>query len=127
MKNYTPHSITIIDPNTVQFDSSIRKYVATNPKIIKTIPSVGILNAKIETQQIDKKDEVTIYHKTIKDIDPLPETNEIIIVSALYALAVQKINPDKANQCYTIADPVYNKDGTTVLGCLGICKSILTT
>jgi len=121
LKNYTPHEIVVIARESVQFNYTIRKYVASEDyKILQKIPSMGVLSAKIETVFIGTNDfGVPMYEKKITGFDALPEGN--LIVSALYASAVAKLAPAEVGRLYTIADPVYTTDGKTVLGCLGIC------
>lgn len=124
--NLTPHSIVIIQREDIEFDSAIRKYTAnTDCKCIAEIPSSGVASAKILTESAELIYDVPTFRKTITDCDPLPEhdSDDIIIVSALYASAFRKVHPDSDTKLYTISDPVYSQDGRTILGCLGICEA----
>lgn len=122
MINNTPHEINIIDPKDIHFDPVIRKYVApggTTPII--TIPSSGILNARISTVDSDPIDGIPVFDKKIEGCDPLPNDNEIHIVSALYASAAAKSDIDM-NRIMLVADPVMSEDGKTFIGCRGLVK-----
>lgn len=123
MINNTPHPINIIDTNDVRFDSSIRKYVAsagTEPLV--TIPSAGVLNAKISTVGAEAIDGIPVFDKVIEGCDPLPDDGEIHIVSALYASAAAKAGFDMS-RIMLVADPVMSEDGKTFIGCRGLAKA----
>jgi hypothetical protein len=62
--------------------------------------------------------------KNIIDVEPLPEIEGdcIYVVSALYATAFKRINPNSDARLFTVADPVYTEDGRTILGSRGICE-----
>jgi hypothetical protein len=122
MINNTPHEINIIDPKDIHFDTNIRKYVApagTTPII--TIPTSGILNAKISTVGAEAIDGIPVFDKKIDGCDPLPDDGEIHIVSALYASAAAKAGFDM-NRIMLVADPVMSEDGKTFIGCRGLAK-----
>lgn len=118
--NNTPHAINIISPDDYHFDPNIRKYVAdpTTTPII-TIPSSGILNAKINTSDAAPIDGVPCFDKDILSCDPLPDDGNIHIVSALYASAARKSGIDMG-RIMLVADPVVTPDGKTFLGCRGL-------
>lgn len=120
--NNTPHSVNVIDPKDIHFDANIRKYVApsdTTP--ILTIPSSGVLNAKIDTVDDDPLDGVPIFAKVINGCDPIPDDGNIHIVSALYASAAAKAGYD-LTRLLLVADPVMSTDGKTFIGCRGLAK-----
>lgn len=120
--NNTPHQINVIDPSDSHFDPAIRKYVApagTNPII--TIPSSGILNARISTVDADPVDGIPCFDKCIDGCDPLPDDGAIHIVSALYASAAAKAGFDMS-RIMLVADPVMSEDGKTFIGCRGLAK-----
>lgn len=115
--NGTPHAINIIEGAI--FNPTLRKYVGG--EIVLSIPSNGMLNAKIETVLATKYGEIPVFGKSFSGVDALPEGYDVYIVSALYAAAAAKAGAD-TTKMYTVADPVYNDDGTTILGCRGICQ-----
>jgi len=120
--NNTPHSINIINPEDIHFDSTIRKYVApagTEPAI--TIPSSGILNAKINTANTKPIEGIPCFDKEIINCDPLPDDGNIHIVSALYASAAAKAGMDMS-RIMLVADPVMSEDGKTFIGCRGLTR-----
>jgi hypothetical protein len=119
--NGTPHNINIIDQSSCTFNPSFRKWVSENPTITKSIPSNGMLNAKIESAITEVIEGITIYSKNIIDCDPLPKDYDIYIVSAIYAVAAQKSNITE--DVYVISEPVFDITGMKVLGCLGISKA----
>lgn len=129
--NGTPHSITIIG-NSV-YKPEIRKWVIPNgmePVILGSIPSSGILSAKIESTEpvpllIEGSDgviSIPSFGKKVTGVDELPSGYSVYIVSALYASAYSKVHGNM-NCLYTVADPVYSEDGRTILGSRGICPA----
>lgn len=122
--NYTPHQISIFHADDVSFDPAIRKWVAKDgASPIVTIPSSGVLNAKIDTVRGADLSGVPVFVKTASGCDPLPDGDSPVIVSALFAVAAAKAGLDM-NRVFTVADPVFTPDGRTVLGCLGICPVV---
>ena len=122
MINNTPHPINVIDPKDIYFNADIRKYVApAGTKPILTIPSSGILNARISTVDSDPIDGIPCFDKRIDGCDPLPDDGEIHIVSALYASAAAKAGMDM-DRIMLVADPVMSEDGKTFIGCRGLAK-----
>ena len=121
--NNTPHSINIIDPKDTHFDSAIRKWVAATDDIkpILVIPSNGVLNAKISTISSDPVDGIPCFDKAINGCDPLPDDNNIHVVSALFASAAAKSGMDMS-RIMLVADPVMSADGKTFIGCRGLTK-----
>lgn len=120
--NGTPHNVVIINKESCIFDTSLRKWVSSNPDIIKTISSNGALSAKIETKEdLNNYTGIPVYEKTVTGCDDIPEA-EVIICSMLYVSACRKLGKDTSN-LYTVADTVYSIDGKTILGCLGICPA----
>lgn len=116
--NGTPHVINVVDGAT--FNSSIRKY--TGGTVVLSIPSNGMLNAKVSTVSLDSVDSIPVYGKAFTGVDPLPSGFDIYIVSAMYASAA-KANGADMSKVYTVADPVYTDDGNSFLGCRGICPA----
>lgn len=122
--NGTPHSINIIRREVV-FKPEIRKFVVPSGKdvtVVASIPSDGVLSAKIDTVELPEIDGIPVFGKAIVGCDPLPEGYDLYVVSALYASAVRAQGGD-TSKLYTVADPVYTEDGRTVLGCRGICPA----
>lgn len=123
--NMTPHAINICDPAKIHFETTIRKFVADDPTtaVIKTIPSSGVLNARISTVDGDSIDGIPTFEKAIEGCDPLPDAPEdaIFIVSALFASAFIKRGGDPA-RIMLVADPVMTVDGKSFVGCRGLAK-----
>ena len=120
--NNTPHDVNVIDPKDITFDPTIRKYVAaadTTPILV--IPSSGVLNAKISTVDAAPIDGVPVFDKNIGGCDPLPDDDNVHIVSALYASAAAKSGMDMS-RIMLVADPVMSTDGKTFIGCRGLAK-----
>lgn len=120
--NMTPHAVNIISPDDTTFDPTIRKWTApagTTP--IATIPTSGVLNAKIDTVSGDPIDGVPTFTKKIVGCDPLPDIgdDDIVIVSALFASAFRAMGGD-ITKIRLVADPVMTPDGKTFVGCRGI-------
>lgn len=114
--NATPHDIKIVEG--AKFIPAIRKYVGG--EVVKTIPSNGMLSAKIESVQLPSIDGIPVYGKTFLGVDALPEGYDVYIVSAKYASAATGQGAD-ISKLYTVSDPVYTDDtGNAFLGCLGI-------
>ena len=121
--NNTPHPINIINPEDIHFDATIRKYVAqADTKPMLTIPSSGILNARISTVEADPIDGIPCFDKRIDGCDPLPDDGNIHIVSALYASAAAKAGMDMS-RIMLVADPVMSPDGKSFIGCRGLTKA----
>ena len=96
--NKTPHAINICSPEHIRFDSTIRKWVADDPAVavIKSIPSSGVLNARITTGEGEAIEGIPTFEKAIDGCDPLPDAPDdaIFIVSALFASAFIKQGGD---------------------------------
>lgn len=119
IKNCTPHPVNII--NNATFNPEIRKYTAEGTTPDTTIPSEGMLNAKIDTIPGPEIDGIPTFTKKIVGCDPLPELgpDDYVIVSALYASAVRATGGD-TSKLLLVADPVMTPDGKTFLGCRGL-------
>lgn len=126
--NFTPHTINIIDGAV--FNPAVRKYEApATVKPVATIPSSGMLSAKMSTEPGQPVDNVPTFVKKVTGCDPLPDEvgpDDIVIVSALYATAYRQVNGDD-KRIYTVADPVYAPDDgsgkAVIIGCRGICPT----
>jgi len=88
--NGTPHSINVIKGST--FDPTIRKFIGG--ELVKSIPSNAVLNAKINTVEVNPIDDIPVFDKEITGYDPLPEGYDIYIVSVFYATAYKADNPE---------------------------------
>lgn len=120
--NNTPHPIHIISADDIHFDATLRKWVAPDgTKPIITIPSSGVLNAKISTISSDPVDGIPVFDKHIDGCDPLPDDGNVHVVSALFASAAAKCGMD-TSRIMLVADPVMTPDGRTFLGCKGLTK-----
>ena len=121
--NGTPHPVNIIK-NGVS-NPVIRKIVIpadVEPEIIMSIPSNGMLSAKIDSVQAEPIDGIPVFGKKVAGCDPIPEGYDIVIVSALFVSAARAVG-QATDRLYTVADPVYSPDGRTILGCRGICPA----
>lgn len=116
--NGTPHAINVVENST--FNASIRKYIGGD--VVLSIPSNGMLNAKINAVDLPAIDGIPCFSKSFSGVDNLPEGYDIYIVSALYASAAQKAGMDMS-KIFTVSDPVYTEDGNSFLGCRGICPA----
>jgi hypothetical protein len=116
--NGTPHAINVVENS--MFNPAIRKY--TGGDIVLSIPSNGMLNAKISSVELPTIDGIPVFDKAFSGVDNLPEGYDIYIVSALYSSAAQKAGMDMS-KIFTVADPVYTEDGNSFTGCRGICPA----
>jgi hypothetical protein len=116
--NGTPHAINVVEGAT--FNSSIRKY--TGGTVVLSIPSNGMLNAKISAVDLPAVDGIPCFGKSIIGVDALPEGFDIYIVSALYSSAARAAGMDMS-KIFTVADPVMSDDGNSFVGCRGICPA----
>jgi len=116
--NGTPHAINVVSGSV--FNPAIRKY--TGGTIVLTIPSTGMLNAKINAVDLPAIDSIPVFGKSFSGVDALPDGYDIYIVSALYASAAVKAGMDMS-KIFTVADPVMSDDGNSFLGCRGICPA----
>jgi hypothetical protein len=116
--NGTPHAINVV-MNSV-FNPAIRKY--TGGDVSYSIPSNGMLNAKVETVSWGMIGDIPTYGKKFTGVDILPDGYDVYIVSAMYASAAQRAGMDMS-KIYTVADPVYTEDGNSFIGCRGICPA----
>ena len=86
--NYTPNDVNLY--SGAEYDSEIRKYKGGN--IIRTFPSIGILNARMEeiTEFVREDDIIFFKHKRIVSFscDDLPtqleNTDTYLIVTRVY-------------------------------------------
>jgi len=93
--------------------------VSNEPIIIASIPSNGMLSGKIETVPGEPIDGVPVYVKKVVGCDPLPDGDDMLIVSAIYAVAARQSGLPM-DRLLVIADPVVTPDGNQILGCIGV-------
>ena len=118
--NGTPHAINVVRGSV--YNPATRKY--TGGEVVLSLPSDGALNATIPTIELGPLGDIPIFSKRIEAFDPIPSGFDIVIVSALYAAAVEG---EPGSECiYTVADPVISEDGNTFIGCRGICKPMVS-
>lgn len=89
--NGTPHPINVI-ANSVS-DPTIRKMVVpadVKPEIVVSIPSTGVLSAKIDSIDLEPINDIPAFGKKIASCDPIPEGYDVVIVSALYVSAARE-------------------------------------
>lgn len=124
--NFTPHDLCIVE--NCSYDPKIRKFTCTSEdlKIIKSIPSSGVLSARIDTVPGQPVNGIPTFVKKVAGCDPIPPEvgpEDIIVVSALYASAFRQVYGDDT-RLYTVADPVYDEsDPRRILGSRGICPA----
>jgi hypothetical protein len=116
--NGTPHAINVVSGSV--FTPAIRKYVGGD--VILSIPSTGMLSAKISTIDLPSIADIPVFGKSFSGVDNLPDGYDVYIVSALYASAAKAAGVD-CSKLYTVADPVYTPDGNSFIGCRGICPA----
>ena len=116
--NGTPHAINVVSGSV--FNPAIRKY--TGGSIVLSLPSNGMINAKITAVDLPAVDDIPCFGKSITGVDDLPVGYDIYIVSALYSSAARAAGMDMS-KIYTVADPVMSDDGNSFLGCRGICPA----
>lgn len=116
--NGTPHAINVVDG--ASFNPAIRKY--TGGTVVRTIPSNGMLNAKVSTVDMPAVDGIPVFGKSFFGVDAIPSGYDIYIVSAMYASAARAAGVD-CTKLFTVADPVMSDDGATFVGCRGICPA----
>lgn len=119
--NGTPHAINVVDNGT--FDAALRKHVTDAPNVVVSIPSNGVLNAKVSSVDLDPINGIPVFGKGFAGVDPLPDGFDIYIVSAMYGSAARASGAN-TSKLFTVADPVYSIDGKTIHGCRGICPMI---
>jgi len=116
--NGTPHSINVVSGAT--YNKSIRKY--TGGTVVLSIPSNRMLDAKVNTIDLDSIDAIPCFGKSFSGVDSLPDGYDVYIVSAMYSSASKAAGVDMS-KIYTVADPVYTDDGNSFIGCRGICPA----
>jgi hypothetical protein len=119
--NGTPHSINIVTNGV--FDPKIRKYVTDTPEVVLSIPSNGVLSAKVSSVDLPSIDGIPVHGKMFTGVDSIPEGYDVVIVSQMFVSAVDSLGRNISN-LYTVSDPVYSTDGKTIHGCRGICPYI---
>lgn len=117
--NGTPHMINIIDKSSCYENMNLRKLVSSEPVYLHKIPTNKVLNVEFKTTHV----EGIIFKNEIVSINELPKHYGIYIVSALYASAYSTLRLREPSKLYTVCDTVYDSDGKTILGCIGLCKS----
>lgn len=124
IKNYTPHSINIIEG--AKYDEKRRKYVGG--KIVATFPSDGVLSAALETCHVDPLDTSMGKIPCVENrytgiaIPPTEAPDTYIIVSALYLNACKKAGID-TSRMLTVSSTVQNESGATI-GTVALCRTM---
>jgi hypothetical protein len=119
--NGTPHSINIVTNGV--FNPSLRKYVTDTPEVVMSIPSNGVLSAKVSSVDLPSIDGIPVHGKTFTGVDSVPEGYDVVIVSQMFVSGVVSQGGNTSN-LFTVSDPVYSTDGKTIHGCRGICPFI---
>lgn len=113
MKNFTPHTVVILTKDGVEFDPKTRKYqLVGEPVKLAELPSEGVLSAKFEDVDSDPIEGIPTKKRTLIGCDPLPEGDDYLVVSLLYAQALKETGV-QTNRLLTVGDPVY-QDGKIV-------------
>lgn len=114
MRNFTPHTIHLLSSRGVRYDRKRKRFITKEPIILETIESSGILNVIAKDILIKKEGNVKFYAMHVVYQDPLPEGDDLLIVSAQYKIC------QNSERCITVFRPVYYKN--EILGCLGFRK-----
>ena len=117
--NYTPNDVNLY--SGAEYDSEIRKYKGGN--IIRTFPSIGILNARMEeiTEFVREDDIIFFKHKRIVSFscDDLPSqlenTDTYLIVTRVY-LEVAKQKGWDVSHLLTVGEGAVVDDTGRVVG-----------
>jgi len=112
IKNYTGHTINIIDEDSVTFDKKKRRFISDNPTIIETFESDEVLKCDY-TDTIKSINGIPCKTQQLIHIDKIEKDCDIAIVVNKYAYATS----DK--RAVTAINPVFN-DGMKLVGFLGI-------
>ena len=120
--NFTPHSVNIIKGS--KFEPTIRKKVANlSANVFMIIPSDGMLNARMESQEIEDFLGIPQFESVPAEVDPIPQevgNDDIVVVSRMYASAYIALNGrDSRLRC--IKDVVVDEtDYSRIIGCSGL-------
>ena len=125
IRNFTPHDIHIMREEDTRFDASIRKFVGSGDTTpLMSIPSEGMLSAKMDREYVGIVDGCPMYRKVYRDVDDIPASvgaNDKVVVSALYLAAYEAVNGSADPRLVTIMDPVYDSSDTRrIIGSIGI-------
>lgn len=124
IRNFTPHLIRVLSPDGVTYDPKARKHVLEGePTVIAEIPSDGVLSAEFASVDVGSIDGIPLTHRMPILIEPLPDGDDYIIVSLVYASAAKEGVPSvkiDVNRLLTVGDTVY-KDGKP-FGCLSLVR-----
>jgi len=117
--NMTPHEVVIYQTKDAGFIPKIRKYVLRDDATpVANIPSSGMLSVQF-LDETWEEDGIMFCRREVAEIDPIPEGNSLVIVSALYASAARQAKIPGYERLVTIGDPVYeDKEGKRPIGCL---------
>lgn len=115
---------TLEDINIIygaEFDDEIAEYVGG--EIIKTIPRNSELYAsgmgfKL-LEGMDPIDGIPVFDRESIYCDQLPKGYDVYIVSETYA-ALYVSQEEQNGRIFTLADPVFEEDGETIIGYRGI-------
>jgi hypothetical protein len=118
--NGTPHEIVVYAQADCIFDSSLRKFILKEESTpIYKIPAGVGLNAETKVGEL-KNPEFAFLKKAVEFVsaDPIPGTDEIVIVSNLYRSALKELGRD-TSRLATVSGAVYSdKDNPRPIGCL---------
>lgn len=122
VRNLTPHPIVILNPDNVEFKTEIRKLITNNPVIVRTIESEGMLSAHNELIKAEPIDGINTMKILLIPSDKEPADDEYYIVSAMYLTSLLTAGKD-TSKYLTIGQMVFDEQGKTVLGCLGLVRN----
>ena len=123
--NFTPHSLNFYSESDTTPAPKIRKLIInTGAKPVLTVPSDGMLNAKIDYVKVDSNLPIVEYAPKVTAVDSIPENiaeDDIVVVSALYISAYRIVHGTVDPRFRTISNPVYeNESNPRPIGCLGV-------
>lgn len=122
--NYTPNDINLY--SGAEYDPEIEKY--KGGKIIRTFPSIGILNARMEEiTEFVREDGIIFKHKRIisfscDDLPQLENTDTYLIVTRTYLAVAKQKGWDTSHMLTVEEDAVADDTGHMV----GVTVTFLT-
>ena len=117
--NGTAHDVKILSKKGVIYDSSIRKYLLSDPgalaEVVAVFPKQKMLSVEFDVEETELND-IPVQRKKLKHIDPLPLGYDYYIVSAQYASFHAE-----PSRLLVVSDPVYqSKDDIRPVGVLAL-------
>ncbi len=121
IRNFTPHPVIILQDNAY-VKPEIRKLVTPNPIPIQRFESEGMLSADQEWIDAEPINEIRTLKMILKPSSQQPAENEYYIISTMYLIALKEAGLD-TSRYLTIGKMVFDEEGKTVVGCLGLVRN----